>query len=244
MTGKAPQTVPGSGSTGEPVHRLLEQRLNYTFQNPDLLERALTHSSSVNRRQQSNERLEFLGDRVLGLVIADMLLAAFPNEDEGALGYRFAALVRLEALERVAEPLGLEGLIKRETDPAEAGARQKSSLLGNACEAVIAAIYLDGGLDAARRFIQHHWTDLLKQDIQPPKDPKTRLQEYAQSQGWPLPQYQIIRQTGPDHAPEFVVEVLVRKTPPAQGSGPSKRAAEMAAAEALLQQINGNTSNG
>ena len=157
-----------------------EQKIGYNFADPALLERALTHSSVVDERTQSNERLEFLGDRVLGLVIADMLLAEFPNEDEGALGYRFAALARRETLERVADGLGFDTVIRRELDPNEMSARQKSGLLANTCEAVIAAIYLDGGLASAQEFIRSHWMDLLKKDLSPPKDAKTRLQEFAQ----------------------------------------------------------------
>lgn len=229
-----------------PAHSLtaLEKKLGYTFKNKELLQQALTHSSSVNDRQKSNERLEFLGDRVLGLVVADMLMAEFPNENEGALGYRFAALVRRESLERVAEHLRLEFHIKRENDPTEMRARQRSGLLANACEAVIAALYLDGGLVAAQAFIKKNWLDLLKEDLSPPKDSKTRLQEYAQSKGWALPQYKVVEQKGPDHAPQFIVEAQVKDQSPARGSGLSKRAAETNAAENMLLKLIGKEANG
>ncbi len=222
----------------------LETKINYTFKNFNLLKQALTHSSAASHRRLSNERLEFLGDRVLGLIVADMLLTEFPNEDEGALGYRFAALVRRESLEQVADQLGFETHIKREIDPAEMSDRQRSSLLANACEAVIAAIYLDGGLASADAFIRCHWMQLLKQDLTPPKDAKTRLQEYAQGQGWNLPVYEITGQSGPDHAPEFTIEVTVHNHPPVQGGGRSKRAAETHAAEALYLQLTGKSENG
>lgn len=232
----------GSAVAGQ-MQASLEQKMGYSFKDKNLLATALTHSSAVSDRQKSNERLEFLGDRVLGLIIADMLLVEFPNEDEGALGYRFAALARRESLERVAEFLLLEPHIKREVDPSEMSSRQRSGLLANACEAIIAAIYLDGGIVHASAFIKHHWMDLLKEDVQPPKDAKTQLQEYVQSRGWSLPTYQIVNQSGPDHAPEFTIEVTIENHLPAQGSGQSKRSAETAAAQILFLQLTGNSNH-
>ncbi|NQW02341.1 MAG: ribonuclease III [Rhodospirillales bacterium] len=237
MTESGPTPSP-SAACGRPL-AALETNLGYSFQDIGLLEQALTHSSTVDKRRHSNERLEFLGDRVLGLVIADMLLIQFPTEDEGALGYRFAALVRRESLERIADKLQFEDHIKREVDPSAMNHRQRSGLLANACEAVIAAIYRDGGLSAAQAFIKSHWMDLLIEDISPPKDSKTRLQEFTQANGWPLPDYQIVAQSGPDHAPEFVVEVTIPNHQPARGSGRSKRAAETNAAESLYSQLTG-----
>jgi ribonuclease-3 len=215
-----------------------EISLGYIFKDQALLERALTHSSVAYHRNLSNERLEFLGDRVLGLVIADMLLAEFPNEDEGALGYRFAALARRETLEYVATGLGFLNFIRHELDLNEMSTRQKSGLLANACEAVIGAIYLDGGVLPAHDFIRSHWLGLLKQDITPPKDAKTRLQEFAQAQSWALPKYNTIGQSGPDHAPEFTVEVCVEQSPLTQGKGTSKREAEISAASSLISLLN------
>lgn len=222
----------------------LEKKLGYSFQNKNLFKKALTHSSAVSQRQDSNERLEFLGDRVLGLVVAEMLVEEFPEENEGALGYRFASLVRRETLERVAEELDLEPHIQREIDPQGLKARQRSGLLANACEALIAAIYLDGGYEAARSFVRTKWIVLLKEDLKPPKDSKTRLQEFAQSKGWSLPAYQIVEQTGPDHAPHFVVEVSLGPHGTAQGKGPSKRVAETTAAETLISKLTGTKPHG
>jgi ribonuclease-3 len=221
-----------------------ENNLGYSFKNQALLERALTHSSVSKKRNLSNERLEFLGDRVLGLVVADMLLAEFPNEDEGALGYRFASLVRRETLQHVADNLGFLKFIRQELDINEINTRQKSSLLANTCEAVIGAIYLDGGIIPVDNFIRSHWLKLLKKDTIPPKDGKTRLQEFAQAQGWALPKYTIINQSGPDHAPEFTVEVCVEEIPPLQEKGRSKREAEISAANSLISLLNGKPKNG
>ncbi len=240
MTSSGRKDTVGTGLT----FASLEKSLGYRFRDQKLLERALTHSSSVNDRQRSNERLEFLGDRVLGLIIADMLLREFPQEDEGALGYRFAALARREALARVAERFQLDAYIKREVDPSEMTARQRSGLLANACEAVIAAIYLDGSLADAETFVRENWIDLLKEEAKPPKDPKTQLQEYVQGKGWALPVYNVIEQKGPDHAPEFMVEVTVAKQAPARGQGSTKRSAETAAAETLFIQLTGKTEHG
>jgi ribonuclease III len=244
MTETGPATTNASSAHDSLLLATLEQKIGHTFQDIGLLERALTHSSAVNNRQHSNERLEFLGDRVLGLVVADMLLGEFPDEDEGALGYRFAALARRESLERVAHKLQLEPYIRREMDPVEISGRQRSGLLANACEALIAALYLDGGLPAAAGFIRKHWIELLREDLRPPKDSKTRLQEYAQGKGWPLPEYRIIEQSGPDHAPKFIVEVSIHNNRPVHGSGRSKRSAETQAAESLFSQLTGNSENG
>jgi ribonuclease-3 len=216
-----------------------EKNLGYSFKDQAFLERALTHSSVANKRNLSNERLEFLGDRVLGLVIADMLLTEFPTEDEGALGYRFAALARRETLGQVADNLGFIKYIRQDIDLNEMSERQKSGLLANTCEAVIGAIYLDGGIAPVHYFIHTHWLGLLKQDIVPPKDAKTRLQEFTQAQNWALPKYSIIDQSGPDHAPEFTVEVYIEQTPPAQGKGKSKREAEILAATSLISHLHG-----
>ena len=222
----------------------LEINLGYKFKDQELLVRALTHSSVADKRNLSNERLEFLGDRVLGLIIADMLLAEFPNEDEGALGYRFAALARRETLGRVADDLDFLKFIHQELDLNEMSVRQKSGLLANACEAIIGAIYLDGGIEPAHNFIFTNWLRLLKQDVNPPKDAKTRLQEFAQAHNWALPKYSTVCQSGPDHAPEFTVEVYLEQSLPAQGKGRSKREAEILAATSLISVLNGDPKNG
>ena len=214
--------------------------LGHRFRQPDLLLRALTHASVARTREgrrRSNERLEFLGDRVLGLVVADVLLERFPDEDEGALARRHAELVRRETLARVAEAIDIAGHIVMSHGEEDAGGRQNPSLLADTCEAVIAALYLDGGLPAAAGFIRRHWQGLVEEDPMPPKDAKTALQEWAQGHGHELPEYREVGRTGPAHAPTFTVEARVEGLPAASGTGPSKRTAEQEAAEALLETV-------
>ncbi len=218
----------------------LEASIAYSFVNKSLAQMALTHSSVANKSQPSNERMEFLGDRILGLVIAEMLYQQFPDEAEGALGYRFPALVRAEALARVAGKLGVNKFLNIDDGEFANNSKRKISVLSNTCEAIIAALYLDGGMGAAENFIKSHWQPLLEEDVTPPKDAKTMLQEWVQGQGSAVPDYNVISRSGPDHAPEFTVEVSVGNERPAQGKGPSKRAAETAAANALYSHLNGH----
>ncbi len=213
--------------------------LEYTFSNPRLLDEALTHRSVTPRRERGYERLEFLGDRVLGLVVADMLLAAFPDEEEGALARRLAALVRQETLADVARDIGLGPHIRLSRSEAESGGRENDAILSDVCEAVIAAIYSDGGLDSVRPFIERHWSGRLAAAIAPPQDAKTALQEWAQGRGLPLPDYNIVAREGPDHAPQFTVSVSVEGKPVAEGTGASKRAAEQMAASRLMAMVTG-----
>ena len=215
----------------------LEPVLGHEFSQTDILRQALTHASTVEQRIESNERLEFLGDRVLGLVVAQMLFEHFGDEEEGDLGYRFTALARREALARVAREIDLGQHIRLSDGERETGGADKDGVLANACEAVIAALYLDGGLDVAERFIRQYWEPLLEEDLSPRKDPKTALQEWAQAIGKALPRYHVIRREGPDHAPKFTVEVSIDGEAPVQGEGSAKRAAEQAAAEAMLAQL-------
>jgi ribonuclease-3 len=221
----------------------LETSISYIFSDSSLARTALTHSSIANSHLPSNERLEFLGDRILGLVIAEMLYTQFPNEPEGALGYRFPALVRAEALARVADNLGVGNCLLIDDREFSNNSKRKISVLSNACEAIIAALYLDGGLIVAEEFIKKHWQPLLEEDLKPPKDAKTMLQELVQSRGLNVPQYRVCGRSGPDHAPEFTVEVTVEDAPPAQGVGASKRAAETSAAETLFNRLNGTHPN-
>ncbi len=215
--------------------RDLGTELDYTFEDPGLLRQALTHGSVSTGRTSSYERLEFLGDRVLGLVIADMLLEAFPDENEGALAKRLAALVSAATLADVAGEIGLgEHIRARGNDSDLAGA---SGRLADVCEAVIAALYLDGGLSVAREFIARYWLQRLKNTTHPPTDPKTLLQEWAQARGYDLPNYIETKRAGPDHAPSFTISVQVGEMPPAIGKGASKRAAEKSAAAGLLEQL-------
>ncbi|MEX1108211.1 MAG: ribonuclease III [Dongiaceae bacterium] len=214
----------------------LQKTLDHRFRDQGLLQAALTHRSAARDGIPSNERLEFLGDRVLGLVVSDMLYRAYPDEPEGALARRFASLVRRETLADVAVALDLAPHIR--AAPAEnAEARDNPAILANACEAIIAAIYLDAGIEAARGFLERHWQPLMAADPTPPKDAKTSLQERMQGAGHPLPDYDIVERSGPPHSPHFVVEVRVAGAPPQRGEGRSRRIAEQAAAQAMLTSL-------
>lgn len=213
--------------------------LGHDFVRSNLLVKALTHPSAAVKSTASYERLEFLGDRVLGLIVADLLLARFPSEAEGALAKRLAALVRRETLAEVAGDLGLADYLILAKAERAAGEADNPTLLADACEAIIGALYLDGGLAAARGFVQPHWSPLLEAELKPPQDPKTALQEWAQGRGLALPVYRETRREGPPHEPIFTVEVSVTGSEPAQGQGRSKRFAEQAAAELLLARLEG-----
>lgn len=225
------------GTANDADLRELEEILGHRFARPKLLEHALTHGSIADKTQQTYERLEFLGDRVLGLVVADLLFHRFTREAEGGLGKRFAALVSRTCLSEVAADLGLGRFLRLSPGESDSGGRENPSLLADACEAVIAALYLDGGLDAARRFIEPIWTPLLEASPRPPQDPKTALQEWAQGRQLELPSYQVVDQSGPDHAPKFLVQVAVSGQEPETGEGKSKRMAERAAAGRLLDRL-------
>jgi ribonuclease-3 len=222
-----------------PEHRLkdLSEVLGHSFARPELLDEALTHASATRKRGRGYERLEFLGDRVLGLVIAHALLETFPKEREGDIAKRHARLVSREALVHVAQAIGLGAHIRLSKGEAEAGSRGSEAVLADVAEAVIAALYLDGGLEAARRFIGARWQPLIAADAAPPRDAKTRLQEWAQARGLGLPGYTEVSAKGPAHAPERVIEVRVPGHPPASGVGRSKREAEQTAARALLSKL-------
>lgn len=223
---------------GDRAERLKEllRNLGHTFDDPRRLDLALTHSS-VAGNARSNERLEFLGDRVLGLVVAHLLFDTFPHEPEGALARRHTALVRRQALARVANAIGLGACLRLSRGEEDSGGRHNSGLLADACEAVLAAIFLDGGLDAAEKFVRRHWLPLMDESHKPPQDPKTELQELVQGRGLPLPQYREISREGPAHAPMFTVEVHVVGYATVTATGKSKQAAEKAAAQILLDQI-------
>jgi ribonuclease-3 len=217
----------------------LEKGLDHRFADPVLLRRALTHASADSH--DSNERLEFLGDRVLGLVIAERLHRLYPHEPEGMLTRRLHALVRWETCARVGEEIGLwPHLVLVKSEQAGNAARARGTILGSAVEALIAALYLDGGLAVARGFIERHWLPLLDQIATDRRDAKTRLQEWSQGHGRGesgAPVYNLVSREGPDHAPRFVIEVRVEGHPPARGGGASKREAEQAAAAALLAGV-------
>jgi ribonuclease-3 len=217
----------------------LEQRLGYAFVDKARLERALTHASVGDgaRKTGDNERLEFLGDRVLGLLTAERLIAADPGASEGDLAPRLNALVSRTACARVARRMGLGPALRMSGAETKTGGRDKESILAGACEAIIAALYEDGGLEAARAAYLAFWTEEIAAISAPrPKDPKTKLQEWAQTGGRPLPSYRVVDRTGPEHAPVFTVEASVPGLEPASAEGPSRQAAEKAAAQALLDR--------
>lgn len=214
----------------------LEKRLGHKFRNRELLSQALTHASASDRK--SNERLEFLGDRVLGLVVADKLFALYPGDSEGAMAPKLNALVRRETCAAAAEAAGIaEHLILGKSEAAGKGSK-KVPILAGACEAVIAALYVDGGYGAARKFILKYWADAFQNLGSDMRDPKSALQEWAQGRaGGKAPAYRIARREGPDHAPRFEVEVDVAGEKPVTGEGATKREAEQAAARAMLKKL-------
>jgi ribonuclease-3 len=209
-------------------------RFGHVFNDPRLLEQALTHASTGGA---DNERLEFLGDRVLGVVIAEMLIRRFPQAREGDLALKLNALVRAETCARVAVQCGLDAAIIMAPSEARTGGRRKPAILGDACEALIAALYLDGGFAAAERFVHTYWEPLLDEVQGDLRDPKNALQEWAQAQKLGAPTYRLHRRDGPDHAPHFTVQVTIGSLPPAEGEGTSLRAAEQDAARNLFQKV-------
>jgi ribonuclease-3 len=215
----------------------LETRIGYRFTDAALLECALTHISAlkgVRNRAGSYQRLEFLGDHVLGLVISDMLFRAYPKADEGELSRRLADLVRKETCAEIARTIDLGAAIRVGSSEANAGARKRPAILADICEAVIGAAYLDGGYKAAEELVDRLWQARMRATAQPLRDPKTVLQEWAQARGLPTPAYREVARSGPDHSPEFRVAVLLPNFAPAEGMGRSKRVAEQAAAAAML----------
>ena len=210
-------------------------RLGHDFVRPELLLEALTHPSVAGRPH--NQRLEFLGDRVLGLVIAEALIGQDAEADEGQLAPRLNALVRKETCAEVAAEIGLGAALRMGRSEMLTGGRRKTALLGDAMEAVIAAVYLDGGLEAARGAILRHWGGRIAAVRAQPPDAKTALQEWAQARGLKPPVYADLERTGPDHAPVFLVEVRLEDGRAARGQAPSKRAAQQAAAEVLLARL-------
>jgi len=217
--------------------------IGHSFAQPDLLAEALTHRSAAlstwagkRTTSISNERLEFVGDRVLGLLIAEWLAERYPRENEGGLGRRLAYLVSQPVLAEIAERLGLADALSVAPSESKAGVRGLATVLADAMEAVIGALYLDGGIAPARRLVRGAWENAMAAQVDPPKDPKTRLQEWALARGAKLPSYRVVLSEGPSHAPHFVIAVEVGGHE-GQGSGSSKRAAEVAAASALLELL-------
>lgn len=218
----------------------LEAILGHAFARPELLREALTHRSAVHGRGRrgrgSNERMEFVGDRVLGLLIAEWLAERFPHEQEGDLGRRLALLVSQPVLAEVAEAIGLGEALSVSPGEAKAGVRRRATVLADALEAALGALYLDGGLERARAFVRSAWNTVMSRQEEPPKDSKTRLQEWVQKRGLGLPEYDVMSRAGPPHAPEFVVTVAAGGFA-GTGSAGSKRAAEQLAATELLRML-------
>ncbi len=217
----------------------LQDRLGYTFSKPDLLRQAITHSSMSSPSRSDNQRLEFLGDRVLGLVMAQALLEEDTSATEGVLAPRFNALVRKETCADVARQIDLGAALKLGRSEQLSGGRRKLALLGDAMEAVLAAVYLDGGFDAAQALILRLWGTRVSSVEDDAKDAKTSLQEWAQARGLKPPRYEQKSRSGPDHAPVFTIEAQLDNGASAEATAGSKRQAEQAAARALLDQLNG-----
>jgi ribonuclease-3 len=212
----------------------LEERLGHHFADPSLAQRALTHVSAPKARDESYQRLEFLGDRVLGLVVCEMLYEAFPDAPEGALSVRFARLVRRETCAEVAESWSVGPHVVMGSGEARGGGRKKAAILGDVCEALIGAVFLDAGFDAARALIRRFWEARMLAEEAPIQDAKTAVQEWAQARALPTPRYSEVERTGPAHLPRFVMQVELEGYRAERGEASSKRAAEQAAARAFL----------
>jgi ribonuclease III len=219
----------------------LEDRIGYKFADRPLLERALTHISAISggpqNRGGSYQRLEFLGDHVLGLVISDMLYRAFPKANEGEMSRRLADLVRKETCAEVARTMDLGPALKLGNSESHAGGRLRTTILADVCEALVGAVFIDGGYGEAEKLVERFWKARMLKPLRPLRDPKTMLQEWAQARGLPTPAYRELARTGPHHDPEFRVAVVLPDRPPAEGVGSSKRAAEQAAAAAMLTRV-------
>jgi ribonuclease III len=219
----------------------IETILGHEFSRPELLREAMTHRSAIHGRtrgkgRDSNERMEFIGDRVLGLLIAEWLIDRFPREQEGELGRRLAHLVSQPVLAGVAEGIGLGEALSVSPGEERAGVRRRATVLADALEAALGALYLDGGVEQARSFVRRAWDGAMSAQAEPPKDAKTALQEWVQARSMGLPQYVVVSRAGPPHAPEFVVSVTVGEFT-GSGTAGSKRAAEQLAAEDLLRTL-------
>jgi ribonuclease-3 len=217
--------------------RAFSARIGHDFRKPELLIRSLTHASMSAPTRPDNQRLEFLGDRVLGLVMAEALLAADPGASEGQLAPRFNALVRKETCADVAREIGLGEVMKLGRSEMLSGGRRKDALLGDALEALIAAVYLDAGFEAAKALVLRLWGARIGAVEPDARDAKTSLQEWAQARGLPPPAYVETGREGPDHQPVFTVSVTIETGETAEATAGSKRAAEQAAARALLGRM-------
>lgn len=213
----------------------LEQRMGYRFRNAGYMEQALTHSSKSG--SPNNERIEFLGDRVLNLVMAHTLFVQFPSENEGALAKRHSALVQGTMLAAVGNTINIGDFLILSDGERQSGGAENDNIISDAMEALLGAIFLDGGLDAARDVIIRLWDKYILSPAEIHQDPKTELQEWVQARGLPLPDYEIISRTGPDHAPRFELEARVQGYDPVMAEGNSRRQAEKEAARRMLIQL-------
>ena len=218
----------------------LEARIGHVFEDGALLARALTHLSAPTTsgagRMQSYQRLEFLGDRVLGLVVSEMLYEAFPNASEGDLSVRLARLVRRETCAEVAQGWDVGPHVTMGQGEARGGGRKKAAILSDICEALIGAVFLDAGFPAARAQVRRFWEERMLADALPIQDAKTAMQEWAQARALATPRYTEVERSGPAHLPRFVIEVELDGYAPERGEATSKRAAEQAAAQAFLDR--------
>ena len=222
-----------------PRHSGLEASVGHVFADQGLLNRALTHVSALatdTARDASYQRLEFLGDRVLGLAVSSMLCTAFPEADEGELSRRLAELVRRESCAEVAAAWGASAHIQLGEGEAHTGGARKAAILADICESIIGAVFLDGGFAAASRVIESAFSAQMHAPRRPLQDAKTQLQEWAQGRGLPTPAYRETGRSGPAHAPHFQITVQIEGFAAAHADGASKRTAEQAAAEAFLQR--------
>lgn len=217
--------------------KAFEARIGHSFKRPEYLGRAVTHASMSSANRNDNQRLEFLGDRVLGLVMAEALLSIDPNASEGQLAPRFNALVRKETCADVAREVELGQVLRLGRSEMISGGRRKQALLGDAIEAVIAAVYLDGGFDAAKALILRLWGNRIETVEEDARDAKTALQEWAQARKLAPPKYVQTARSGPDHAPVFTISARLENGAEASATAPSKRSAEQAAATTLLAQL-------
>lgn len=218
-----------------PALKKLQDKIGYNFRDIKLLDAALTHSSAGS--DTNYERLEFLGDRVLGLVMADLLYGIFPKESEGDLAKRHAALVQGTMLADLARGMELGGVLQLSEAERASGGADNDNILADGLEALIGAMYLDSGLLSCQNFMKVLWGDRVRVMKDPPQDSKTALQEWAQARGFSLPSYEVVEREGPDHAPVFSVEVTVGRWPPRRAQGPSIRVAEKEAARLLLEYL-------
>ncbi len=239
----APRAAAQRARTTRPAARrrrsasALEQSIGHRFDDEQLREQALTHISALGggSRTGSYQRLEFLGDHVLGLVISEMLFRAFPRADEGELSRRLADLVRRETCADVARSIDIGAAIRLGASESASGGRARTAILADVCEALVGAVFLDGGYPAAVSMVEKLWGERMRAPPRPLRDPKTMLQEWAQARGLPTPTYREVERTGPHHSPQFRIAVELPGREAAEGTGRSKRIAEQAAAAAMLQ---------